>query len=147
MASTHETVSVLRDLIRVCREGAEGYRTAAERVDDDGLRPLFASCAEERERYLGELEHEVRRLGEDPRDMPTLGEALEDSWSSIRDAFSSNDRDAIVAGCESGEDTALETWRDALAAPLPEPIREIVARQYEGIARCHEQMRALKAGA
>lgn len=146
MASTHETVAVLRDLIRTCREGSEGYRTAAERVEDAELRSLFEGYADQRRFFLGELEKEVRRLGEDPRDMPTLGDALEHSWMSIRDAITANDRESVVAECERGEDTAVTTYRYALDAPLPEPIHAIVERQYEGIREAHETLRSIERG-
>ena len=146
MASTHETVTVLRSLIETCREGTEGYRTAAERVEDERLRALFEQYAEQRAAFLGELEGEVRRLGEDPREMRTLAETLEHGWMSVREALTSNDRESVVAECERGEDEALEKYRGALASPLPDPIREIVVRQYEGVQQAHDEMRALERG-
>lgn len=147
MASSNDTVSVLRELIERTREGREGYRTAAERVEDDEeLRSLFQGYAEQRAQFLGELEQEVRRLGEDPGPMPTLTEALDHGWMSIRDAVTSNDRESVIAECERGEDEALITYRHALDAPLPDPIRSVVARQYESLRRAHDTIRAIERG-
>jgi uncharacterized protein (TIGR02284 family) len=144
MASTHETIAVLRELIESCREAADGYRSAAEHVDDGVLRSLFASHADERSRYLAELEQEVLRLGEDPGPMRTLPEILARGWAGAREALGASSRDAVVAACERGEDEAVATYRKALEAPLPEPIHAIVERQYRGVEQAHDRVRALE---
>jgi uncharacterized protein (TIGR02284 family) len=146
MASSNETVSVLRELIDTCRDGLEGYRTAAERVEDGELRSLFERYASKRAEFVGELEHEVLRLGENPTSMRTLGETVEHGWMSIREALTANDRESVVAECERGEDEALETYREALGAPLPAPIRSIVERQYQDVLRAHDRLRAIERG-
>ena len=146
MASSNETVSVLRSLIESCREGSEGYRNAAQRVDDGELRSLFASYAEQRQAFLDELNQEVTRLGEEPGSMRTLGESLNSAWTSVRDAVTSNDRESVIAECERGEDEAVETYRQALDAPLPDPIRSVVARQYQGVQRAHDEIRSIERG-
>jgi uncharacterized protein (TIGR02284 family) len=146
MASSHDTISVLRSLIHTCREGLEGYRTAAERIEDGELKSLFERYAEQRAEFLGELEHEVLRLGEDPGEMRTIPEILDESWMSVREALTANDREAVVAECERGEDEAVETYRKALEAPLPGPIQSIVERQYIDVRRAHDRLRAIERG-
>ena len=147
MSSSNETVSVLRTLIESCREGSEAYRNAAQRIEDVELQSLFTRYAEQREGFLTELNNEVTRLGEEPGSMQTLTEALDNAWTSVRDAVTANDRESVVAECERGEDEAVSKYREALASPLPDPIRAVVARQYEDVQQAHDRIRAIERGA
>jgi uncharacterized protein (TIGR02284 family) len=63
---THEQViKALNDLIDVCLDGADGYRTAAEALTAGGIRSLFSEYAEKRRKFSEELQAEVKNLGLD----------------------------------------------------------------------------------
>jgi uncharacterized protein (TIGR02284 family) len=57
------------------------------------------------------------------------------------------DRDdaAILEECERGEDVAKAAYRKALEdSSLAPDVREAVQRQYDGVLRNHDQIRALR---
>jgi uncharacterized protein (TIGR02284 family) len=51
---------------------------------------------------------------------------------------------AILEECERGEDVAKARYKKALEADLPDDIRGIVQRQYDGAVRNHDQVRDLR---
>src|SRR5215216_265390 len=114
MASNEEVVSTLNSLIETCRDGEEGFRTAAEGVKDAELRELFQGYARQRAGFAGELQDEVRRLGGDPERSGSLVASLHRGWMDLRTALEGGDRRAIAGECERGEDVALGTYRAAL---------------------------------
>ncbi|WP_410343130.1 PA2169 family four-helix-bundle protein, partial [Thioalkalivibrio sp.] len=47
--------------------------------------------------------------------------------------------------CERGEDVAKESYQEALEnQALPPDIRAVVERQYKGVLRNHDQVKALR---
>src|SRR5689334_14335909 len=93
-----EFVSRLNDLIETCKIGEEGYRLAADKVEDAELKSLFGRYAEQRAKFASDLQGEVRKLGGDPEDSGTsaVGEVLMRGWLNIKLALSSNDRKLIL---------------------------------------------------
>ncbi len=51
---------------------------------------------------------------------------------------------AILEECERAEDVAKARYRKALEETLPEDIRVVVQRQYDGVMRNHDQIRDLR---
>jgi uncharacterized protein (TIGR02284 family) len=65
-------------------------------------------------------------------------------WVSVREAMSSRDSKAILEECERGEDYAKARYAEALKHDLPDPIRSIVERQYQGVIANHDRVRDLR---
>jgi uncharacterized protein (TIGR02284 family) len=65
-------------------------------------------------------------------------------WMNLHAALTRNHDDALVDECEHGEDHALEVYRNALDDHLPEFVRQVVLRQFEGMMSDHDQFRLLR---
>ena len=76
MASNEEVISTLNDLIETCRDGQNGFQTAADGVKNPELKQLFNSYSRQRASFVGELQDEVRRLGSDPENSGSVAGAL-----------------------------------------------------------------------
>ncbi|MDT4836105.1 hypothetical protein FQZ97_697900 [compost metagenome] len=51
----------------------------------------------------------------------------------------------MLEEAERGEDSALESYRDALRHDdLPPDVRSLVERQFQGVKQNHDQMRNLR---
>lgn len=144
MAGNTEVISKLNELIETCRDGQEGFRTAAEGVRGGELRELFHSYSQRRASFVGELQDEVRRLGGEPEDAGSLAASLHRGWMGIRAAVTGGDEQAILAECERGEDAALAAYRSALDTDLPANVRAIVERQFAHVKEAHEHIRSLE---
>ena len=137
MPSDAEVIATLNRLIETCRDGREGFRTAAEGVRSAELRGQFQAFARQREGFAGELQGEVRRLGGEPEQTGSLVATLHRGWMGLRAALEGDDDRAVVSECERGEDVALETYRAALGADLPASVRAMVERQFAEVKEAH----------
>lgn len=144
MADKDGTISTLNNLIETCKDGQNGFQTAADGVKNSELKTLFSSYSMQRAKFAGELQNEVRRLGGDPEKSGSTAAALHRGWIDIKSAVTGQDESSIVAECERGEDSAVSNYKDALKEDLPADVRAIVERQYEQVQEAHDRIRALE---
>lgn len=141
-----ETISTLNDLIETCKDGQEGFRLASEAVtNDEDLKTFLFSCSLQRSKFAGELQAELKTLGEaDPAESSTVKSALHRGWINLRQAITGGDDHAILAECERGEDLAVAAYRKAVNSGLSDPLREIVQRQFQEVLATHNTVRDMR---
>ena len=139
-----DVISTLNNLIETCKDGQNGFQTAAEGVKNSELKTLFHTYAQQRAQFAGELQGEVRRLGGDPEQTGSVAATLHRGWINIKSAVTGEDENAVISECERGEDSAVSNYRDALNADLPADVRSIVERQYTLVKEAHDRIRALE---
>ena len=144
MASNEEVISTLNNLIETCRDGQNGFQTAAEGVQRSELKTLFHTYSQQRARFVGELQDEVRRLGGDPEDSGSVAASLHRGWIDIKAAVTGKDDGAILSECERGEDVAVSNYRSALDTDLPANVRTVVERQFGEVKEAHDRIRSLE---
>lgn len=143
MASTEQAVSTLNGLIETCRDGQEGFKTAAEGVNNGELKELFYSYSQQRASFASELQDEVRRLGGEPDTTGSVTASLHRGWMDLKAAVTGGDEAAVLAECERGEDAAMSSYRAAFNVDLPASCRQIVERQFVEIKEAHNHIRNL----
>jgi len=139
-----DTIDLLNGLIETCKDGENGFRAAAEGVNEPQLQRLFLSYAKQRGEFAAELQACVAQVGGKPADDGHLAGAFHRGWINIKAAVSGKDEGAIVAECERGEDVAVRNYGKALEAGLPADIRGIVERQYLQVKEAHDHVRSLE---
>jgi uncharacterized protein (TIGR02284 family) len=142
--SVDEASSTLNNLIQTCKDGENGFRAAAESVQDTNLRHLLESYGQQRSEFAAALQLEVRRLAHDPVDSGHAAAALHRSWMEIKAGLTGQDEAAVIAECERGEDVAVEVYQKTLGSELPADIRALVERQYLEIKDAHDHIRSLE---
>ncbi len=144
-AHTHtETIDILNDLIETCRDGAHGFRTAADDAKDPVLQRHFRDFAQQRDTFVEELQQCVRTCGGDIEKSGSAAGALHRGWIDLKAALSTNEPHAVLAECERGEDHAVDQYRDALEK-LEDPLaRDLVSRQFATIVSTHDLVRDLR---
>lgn len=143
MASTEQAVSTLNSLIETCRDGQEGFKSAAEGVDNSELKELFYTYSQQRAGFVGELQDEVRRLGGEPDTTGSVTASLHRGWMDLRAAVTGGDEASVLAECERGEDAAMSAYRAAFNVDLPASCRQMVERQFAEIKEAHNHIRNL----
>ncbi|MDQ6634287.1 MAG: PA2169 family four-helix-bundle protein [Gemmatimonadota bacterium] len=138
-----ETVAVLNDLIETCKDGVNGFRTAAAAVKNAEAKTLFASRVRMIELAATELQAEVRRLGGDPETTGSVAAKIHRGWIGLKAAVTGQDDAAIITECERGEQVAVKNYEDARKKDLPTAVRVLVERQYQGAVDNLERVRAL----
>ncbi len=139
-----EVISILNDLIETSRDGEKGFRACSEDAKRPDLKILFRDRALECAKAAQELQAIVIRMGGDPEDSTSISGDLHRHWIDLKSLITGKDDKAILNECERGEDVAKKNYRKALDAPLPEDIRLIVQRQYDGVLRNHDQVKTLR---
>ena len=139
-----DVISTLNNLIETCKDGQNGFQTAAEGVKNSELKTLFHTYAQQRAQFAGELQAEVRRLGGDPEKTGSIAATLHRGWIDIKSAVTGEDENAVISECERGEDSAVRNYQDAINAGLPGDVRSIVERQYTQVKEAHDRIRALE---
>jgi uncharacterized protein (TIGR02284 family) len=143
------TIETLQELIAVRRDGEQGFRTCAEHARSEPLKRIFMIHARECTQALRELQGLIRQLGGDPDVRGTVlrgtvSGAAHRGWANLRAALARNEDGAILDECEHGESRALEIYRNALDDPLPDFVRGVVLRQFEGVMSNHDQIRDIR---
>lgn len=139
-----DVISTLNNLIETCKDGQNGFQTAAEGVKNSELKTLFHTYSQQRAQFAGEMQGEVRRLGGDPEKTGSIAATLHRGWIDIKSAVTGEDENAVIAECERGEDSAVKNYQDAINAGLPGDVRSIVERQYTQVKEAHDRIRALE---
>ena len=143
MASNAQVIATLNGLIQTCRDGEEGFRTAAEGVRSPELKELFSGYARQRAGFASELQDEVRRLGGEPAEGGSVTGSVHRGWMGLKAALTGEDEHAILGECERGEDSALAAYRAALGVDLPASVRSMVERQFAEVKEAHQRIRNL----
>ena len=138
-----EVVSLLNDLIQVCRDGEKGFMEAANQIENASTRAFLSEESRIRGRYAEQLRQEVSQLGGTPETEGSTSGSIGRAWMNLKSSFGGGDK-AILSSCEASEDTTLATFRKALGRLLPDPVQGLVSQQFEAIERSHERIRALR---
>ncbi|MGB7481690.1 MAG: PA2169 family four-helix-bundle protein [Burkholderiaceae bacterium] len=142
-----DIISTLNDLIETSRDGEEGFRTCAEDASDRN--PQLKAMLEARQRECAaavrELQDLVRAHGGDPAKRSSVSGTMHRAWVDVKSAITGKDDEAVLNECERGEDSAVESYREALDQnTLPADVRAVVERQYQGVLRNHDQIKMLR---
>ncbi len=146
MSQTKETISTLNSLIETLKDGQEGFRQAAEAVNDSQLKTLLGEYSLQRSKFAGELQSHVVQLGEsNPEDSSSTAGALHRAWINLKSAITSRNDHQILAECERGEDSAVAEYKKAMEGDaLTGPARDVVSKQYAEVKQAHDRIRSLR---
>lgn len=140
-----KNISALNDLIETCKDGQQGYATAAKDAKDPELERVFSQYAAQRSNYVRELQQAVRSLGGDPDKHGSVSGSLHRGWINLKSSLSSHEAHAVLAECERGEDAAVKNYREALnSADLDMDTRAIIQRQAAGVKEAHDRIKQLR---
>lgn len=140
--SNDDVISTLNNLIETCKDGQEGFKQAAEGVENSALKSAFYEFGQQRAQFVGELQGLVRELGGDPENSGTFSGALHRGWINIKSVVTGKDDAAILNEAERGEDVAKNTYTEALELNLPANVASIVQAQYVGVKAAHDNVKS-----
>ncbi len=139
-----DVISTLNGLIETCKDGQNGFKTAAEGVERSDLKSTFYELGQQRAKFAGELQSLVRELGGDPENTGSISASLHRGWINIKSAVTGQDNEAILNEAERGEDAAKKAYKDALAQNLPSNVINVVQTQAAAVNAAHDKVRDLR---
>lgn len=139
-----EVIATLNNLVEICKDGQNGFRTAAEGIKNSELTTLFNTYSQQRAQFAAELQSEVRRLGGEAEETGSAAAAVHRGWINIKSAVTGEDEAAVISECERGEDSAVEAYEEALETDLPNDVKTIVSSQFSQVKEAHDRIRSLE---
>ncbi len=142
--ANEDVISTLNNLIETCKDGQDGFKTAAEGVERSDLKSTFYELAQQRSQFAGELQGLVRELGGDPENTGTTTAALHRGWINIKSVVTGKDDGSILDECERGEDSAKKAYEKATQMTLPSNVGSVVQQQATQVKAAHDRVRDLR---
>ncbi len=139
-----DVISTVNGLIETCKDGQEGFKQAAEGIQNSQLKSVFYELGQQRAQFVGELQGLVRELGGDPENSGSFTGAIHRGWINIKSAVTGQDDTAILNECERGEDVAKNAYKQALELNLPANVQSTIQTQYSAVQTAHDQVKALR---
>src|SRR6059058_81022 len=105
MVQQKETIATINDLIETLKDGQEGFRQAAEAVENPKLKSVFNEYSLQRARFAGELQSQAVALGESkPEDSGSAAGAMHRAWINLKSAIAKH--------------TIMPSWQSASEAKI-----------------------------
>lgn len=147
MKEQETTTGILNDLIAIHNDRIAGYEKAKKelKAEDSDLERLFSGMIGESQDIRETLGAEVRASGGNVESGTTAAGKIYRAWMDVRAAFSGNDRKAVLANCEAGEDAAQNAYKMALKEEsVPSYLREVLTSQMQSLRASHDEVKALR---
>ena len=144
---TKDTISVLNDLIETSKDGEKGFLECAEDLRDPQLKSTMNQRSRDCATAAAELQQLVRSMGGDPETSTSVAADMHRRWVDLKSMITGKDEEAVLNEAERGEDHALKAYREAIEKINKHNlvgIRDLVERQYHGVQRNHDQVKALR---
>jgi uncharacterized protein (TIGR02284 family) len=138
-----DTVKILNNLIETSEDGLKGFKEAADKATAPALKLLFAERAQSCSTSARELQTLVTALGGTAEHSGSVAGAAHRGWVKVKAAVSDNNI-AVLEEVERGEDYAKASYTKALKATLPQQVRNVVEKQFQGVVANHDRIRDLR---
>lgn len=125
-------------------DGERGFELAAKDVRAPQLTLVFKEAEKSCRASAGDLQDQVRILVGQAEESGSVKGSVHRSWLSFKSKISSRDDKAILEECERGEDFAKARYAHVLKLDLPDAVRSMVERQYQGVIANHDRVRDLR---
>ncbi|GAB3814777.1 PA2169 family four-helix-bundle protein [Pontibacter rugosus] len=144
MENNKEVFDTVHHLIERCKDGAKGYKTASEDIEDKDLKDLFRKYAVQRDSMITELQDQLHKMGQTDDESSSIEGTVHRAWIDLKSALTSRDRKRVLEECERGEDYAVKAYKEALDKNLPGDLKPIVEQQYKDVKSAHDHIRSLR---
>ena len=142
-----DIIRTLNTLIETCKDGEADFKACAADVQRLDLQEWFTTRSQECGNAATELQRSVVELGGRPGHNASVSGELHRRWVDLKTLVSGKDEQRVLDEAERDEYLAEKNYAEALHQPLPSEIRAMVQRQYEGVLRNHQEIRAMRSTA
>ena len=144
MSANSNQISALNTIITTLYDGENGFKEAAEEVDNASLATRFRTLSQQRYDFGHEIKPFIKQLGGEVDKGQSFGATLHQAWIDLKSAIASNDEAAVLNECVRGEESAVKTYQEViLDETLPVGARDVLRRQLDSITSSLAEMRRL----
>lgn len=136
--------NALQNIVDVCKDGVEGYETAAEEIQDSSIKTLFLRLSQQRKGFIEELKNEALKLGVELDSSGSAKGFFHRTWLMAKSAFTSDTKDKIIEEAMDGEKRAVEVYTKTHGIPeVPQYIQDMLKEQEHLIKVAIHQLNGL----
>lgn len=133
------TIKVLKELIKNCKNAEELLRNSASEFEDPNLKKIFLYYADQNSGYIRKLNSEILRLGGSTEDLYEEDNYFYDEISS--------DQDRLKI-CKDTVNNTVKNYKEiSLREDILWEVIPVIAKQYYGELEAQEQLQVLSKGA
>ncbi len=147
MENIKKTTEVINDLIKINNDRIEGYQKAIDELSaaDVDLKALFSSFIEQSELLKAELQQHIADWDNRVDDETTASGKVYRVWMDVKQAFATNDRQAVLDSCEYGEDAAQKAYRQATEEDgVTAAAKALIVNQKSQLLASHDHVKQLR---
>lgn len=144
MSTPSNQISALNTIITTLYDGENGFKEAAEEIDNASLASRFLTISRQRYDFGHEIKPFIKSLGGEVDKGGSTTAVLHRAWINLKSAIASNDEAAILDECIRGEESALKTYQNVIINEnLPSSARDVLKRHLDTITSSLAEMRRL----
>ncbi len=147
MDDNKKTTEVLNDLIKINNDRIAGYEKAIAELpaSDVDLKALFSGFIEQSQLLKDELQQHITDWDKRAEEETTASGKIYRAWMDVKQAFASNDRQAVLDSCEYGEDAAQKAYKDASEEEgVSAPAKALIINQKTHLLTSHDHVKQLR---
>ncbi len=139
-------LQTLNQLIKSCIESDKVLYSAAEQLDNRGMKLLVKSYAQQHARFTTQLQDIVRQMGSTPAEnrnpVAAVGQGLNDVKAAMMVKRQGRHHAALADALQS-ENTTINAYDEALKTTLPERIHVVVTQQAARVRNIQNQLKLM----
>lgn len=145
MSYTEKVGDRLNNLLTKSYDAEAGYKKAAEKVNNAGLKNFFKNRAQDRYNFGHEIKEEVRSFGQEVDKGTSFTADAHRAWMDIKTVFTNDTDEAVLEEAIRGEKASVEEYNEILAeTSLPNSTRAILEKQRNNIQNALNEVKALE---
>lgn len=145
MSYTEKVGDRLNNLLTKSYDAEAGYKKAAEKVNNAGLKNFFKNRAQDRYNFGHEIKEEVRSFGQEVDKGTSFTADAHRAWMDIKTAFTNDTDEAVLEEAIRGEKASVEEYNEILAkTSLPNSTRAVLEKQRNNIQNALNEVKALE---
>ncbi len=135
--SREYTISVLKDLLSLCKEEKSLFNSAIEKIEDRKIKDNFINCANEKAEFICKIESEIKRLG---GSLETLEETKSGEHFKPSNKIINAEQDSIVHYCLEKDNSILSRYSTAMNEDIMWEVVPLIAKQYFDSKNLHDRI-------
>lgn len=146
MDDSRKMSATLNQLINAVNESAKNLYSAAEQVENRGVKLLLKAYAQERVHFARELQRGTAQNTDTPSDDDSSGGFFQRGWMELRSALiirRQRRHRILLDGLYQRETSTVDAYAKAAGANLSGSLNEIVNRQYERVRTVQGRLQLL----
>lgn len=132
---TEKVGNKLNSLLEKTYDAEKGFKKAAEKVEESGLKNYFDRKSQERYQFGHELKTEIRSFGQEVDKGGSVAGAAHRAWMDVKALLSADTEESMLEEAIRGEKAALSEYEDVLGeVDLPLSTKNLLLRHRSTIS-------------